>query len=142
MLGARNSRLDEMQAAVLSAFLPLLDDSNRRRREIAKTYSLGIDNPNIICNKHYGEDYVAHLFVIRSKERDSLKEHLLDSEVMSEVHYPIPDHKQSAILEMIPSHALGNTELLSKEVLTLPCYPEMTRADVNFVIDVVNVWAP
>jgi dTDP-4-amino-4,6-dideoxygalactose transaminase len=142
LLGARNSRLDEMQAAVLSAFLPLLDDSNRRRREIAKTYSLGIDNPNIICNKHYGEDYVAHLFVIRSKERDSLKEHLLDSEVMSDVHYPIPDHKQSAILEMIPSHALGNTELLSKEVLTLPCYPEMTRADVNFVIDVVNAWAP
>lgn len=142
LLGARNSRLDEMQAAILSAFLPLLDASNSKRRKIAETYNSGIDNPNIICNKNYGEDYVAHLFVVRSKERDSLKEHLLGSEIMSDVHYPIPDHKQTAIEGLNKSHVLGNTELLSKEVLTLPCYPEMTLAEVNFVIDAVNAWVP
>jgi len=142
LLGARNSRLDEMQASVLSEFLPLLDASNRKRREIAEKYHFGIDNPNVVCNKNSGENYVAHLFVIRSKARDSLKEHLFRSAVMSDVHYPIPDHKQTAILGLYRNVDLPNTDLLSNEVLTLPCYPEMTIAEEKLVIDAVNSWVP
>ena len=142
LLGARNSRLDEIQAAVLSGFLPLLDISNSKRREIAKTYNTGIKNPNIICNKNYGEGYVAHLFVVRSKERDSLKEHLLSSAIMSDVHYPIPDHKQMAIVGLNKGLRMSNTEMLSKEVLTLPCYPEMSSAEVKIVMDAANSWTP
>ena len=139
MLGGRNSRLDEMQAAILSGFLGSLDATNKMRREVAARYSAEIKHPYIILPRVGEEDYVAHLYVVRSEHRDSLREHLHKNNIASDIHYPIPDYQQSVFGNRFSSTCLENTERLSKEVLTLPCYPEMTN-EVDLVIDTVNGW--
>ena len=142
LAGARNSRLDEMQAAILSEFLPYLDRWNTRRREIANTYTLQIDNPLVIPPPFGGEDYVAHLYVIRSSQRASLKSHLSNADIASEVHYPIPDNRQLVFGSRFASVSLPNTERLAKEVLSLPCYPDMPDNYVHQVVEAVNSWKP
>jgi dTDP-4-amino-4,6-dideoxygalactose transaminase len=140
MKGARNSRLDEMQAAILSTFLPDLDKANTRRREIATRYSDGIHHKAIKTPPKQGENYVAHLYVIRSQHRDSLKAHLSEQKIASDIHYPVPDYKQTIMKAQFKDISLKNTELLASEILTLPCYPEMSDAQVTQVIDAVNGW--
>ncbi len=138
--GARNSRLDEMQAAILSEFLPHLDATNARRRAIAAHYSALIKHPDVTTPVAMGDEYVAHLYVVRSMKRDSLRAHLRALEISSDVHYPIPDYLQPVFRERFSHIKLDNTELLSNEILTLPCYPEMTDAQVEQVIAGVNSW--
>lgn len=138
--GARNSRLDEIQAAILADFLPLLDSWNSRRRDIATLYAKLINNVNVQLPIFGGEDYVAHLYVIRCEKRDALREHLKAQNIASEVHYPIPDYRQPVFGNMFAGTQLGNTELLSKEILTLPCYPEMKDDEVRVVAKAVNEW--
>lgn len=138
--GARNSRLDELQAAILSEFLPYLDGLNTRRRQIASRYSVGIKHPNIYTPKEYGDEYVAHLYVIRSCHRDALRIYLKAAGIASDVHYPIPDYRQPVFSERFSHIMLTNTERLSAEILTLPCYPEMTNDDVEKVITIINAW--
>jgi aminotransferase EvaB len=141
LLGARNSRLDEIQAAILSDFLPLLDSWNARRREIASQYSTRIKHADIILPREAGEDYVAHLYVVRSPRRDMLREHLREQDIATDVHYPIPDHRQPIFKNYFSDISLPNTELLAREILTLPCYPEMKQEDVDRVITAVNGWS-
>jgi len=138
--GARNSRLDEMQAAILSVFLPHLDSWNIRRREIATAYSTQIKNDALRLPAIGGEDYVAHLYVVRTQHRLSLQAHLRSHEIASDIHYPIPDTKQPVFKSRFANISLPNTELLAEEVITLPCYPEMTDSDVQQVIAAVNSW--
>lgn len=138
--GARNSRLDEMQAAILLEFLPHLDTANARRREIAARYTAQIRRPDLFVPKEGGAEYVAHLYVVRSSRRDALREHLRTVDIASEVHYPIPDYRQPLFGKRFASLTLENTERLVGEILTLPCYPEMTHAEVNEVIAAVNGW--
>ena len=138
--GARNSRLDELQAAILSVFLPHLDSWNIRRREIATAYSTQIKNDALWLPAIGGEDYVAHLYVVRTQHRLSLQAHLRLQEIASDIHYPIPDTKQSVFKSRFANISLPNTELLAEEVITLPCYPEMTDVDVQQVINAVNSW--
>jgi len=138
--GARNSRLDEMQAAILSAFLPDLDASNARRLAIAERYSAGLKHPDVQVPNASGTSYVAHLYVVRSASRDALRAHLRQAGIASDVHYPIPDHRQPVFGERFASVRLENTERLATEILTLPCYPEMSDADVDRVIAAVNGW--
>ena len=138
--GGRNSRLDELQAAVLRVKLPYLDCWNERRRKIAIKYSEGVNHPQIKLPRAGDQSYVAHLFVIRTKYRDSLRDHLKQHEIMSEPHYPIPDHLQPAISARFAGLNLPQTELACKEVLTLPCFPEMSDAEVQHVINAVNAW--
>jgi len=138
VLGARNSRLDEMQAAILSDFLPLLDRANARRQELAARYDSLICQPNVTVPHQAGASYVAHLYVIRSEKRDALREHLRTLNIGSDVHYPIPDHRQPAFAGRFSEIRLENTERLAKEILTLPCYPEMNDEDVDCVIAAVN----
>lgn len=138
--GARNSRLDEMQAAILSVFLPDLDAANARRREIAAQYSAGIVHPDVSLPAQAGEAYVAHLYVVQSVRRDSLRAHLRDCEIAADVHYPIPDYRQPMFGNRFESVRLENTERLSREILTLPCYPEMTDVQVGQVVSAVNSW--
>ncbi len=140
MTGARNSRLDEMQAAILSEFLPHLDSWNTRRRQIATTYSTQIKNPAVILPKVGGEDYVAHLYVVRSAQRSALQLHLRNLDIASDIHYPIPDTRQPIYGDRFASVSLPNTEQLAREVLTLPCYPEMTDVEVQQVVSAVNSW--
>jgi dTDP-4-amino-4,6-dideoxygalactose transaminase len=138
--GARNSRLDELQAAILTSFLPELDSHNSRRRSIAERYSRRIRHPHVILPKSIGQEYVGHLYVIRSPMRDSLRAHLKSLDIASDVHYPIPDHQQPVFGQRFSHLRLPNTEQLATEILTLPCYPEMTEAQAEEVIVGVNSW--
>ncbi|CEG58989.1 DegT/DnrJ/EryC1/StrS family aminotransferase [Legionella fallonii] len=138
--GARNSRLDEIQAAILNALLPNLDEDNGRRRRIASQYIKRIKHPDIILPEEMKYEYVAHLFVLRTNRRDELRNHLKNVGISTEIHYPIPDHNQPIIHEMFRHLTLENTELLAKEILTLPCYPEMSDEQINLVIEGVNSW--
>lgn len=138
--GGRNSRLDEIQAAVLRVKLPYLDRWNTRRREIATLYSSGIKHSKITVPSICGDEYVAHLYVIRVSERDSLKKHLADSGISSDVHYPVADYAQEACRYLSGGLNLYVTEQACKEVLSLPCFPEMTNAEVYRIIDCLNEW--
>lgn len=122
----RNSRLDEMQAAILRAKLPHLDAWNERRREIAEAYNaaLGIHDP-------VGEDYVAHLYVMRTPARDQVRAALTQRGIATDIHYPVPDHLQASAPRT--GLCLPATEQAAREVLTLPCYPELAPAEVNAV---------
>ncbi len=137
--GGRNSRLDEVQAAFLSVFLPKLDASNARRREIAKLYNAQMRN--VVPPLVLGEDYVGHLYVARSSDRDSLRRHLKSRGISTDVHYPIPDYRQPILADLYPRFRLHNTEQLAQEIVTLPCFPEMTDQQINLVISAVNEWS-
>ncbi|HDO7894216.1 TPA: DegT/DnrJ/EryC1/StrS family aminotransferase [Legionella pneumophila] len=138
--GARNSRLDEIQAAILSEFLPNLDEANARRRAIATTYTNQIKHRDVIVPSAAKNNYVAHLYVIRSTHRDLLREYLYQLNIASEVHYPTPDYRQPILRASFDTAYLQNTERLVNEILTLPCYPEMSNEDVNYVITAINSW--
>ncbi|HET7834012.1 MAG TPA: DegT/DnrJ/EryC1/StrS family aminotransferase [Gallionella sp.] len=138
--GGRNSRLDEMQAAVLRVMLPLLDQWNARRREIAARYSEGISHPKVNVPPVHGTEYVAHLYVIRTPERDRLKQHLSDAAIPSDVHYPVPDYAQAACRDLCDRVNLPVTAQACNEVLTLPCFPEMRDDEVDSIIACVNSW--
>jgi len=138
--GARNSRLDEMQAAILSVFLPGLDQANARRREIATMYSQHIQHKSVTVPRIGGEEYVAHLYVIQSEKRNALRDHLKILGIASDIHYPIPDYRQPVFKNKFDDLRLSATEKLSSEILTLPCYPEMTDAQTQEVITAVNDW--
>lgn len=140
LAGARNSRLDEIQAAILSEFLPHLDSWNACRREIASQYSALITHPEIVLPPVSGEDYVAHLYVMSTPRRDMLREHLRKRDIATDVHYPIPDHRQPVFGNRFLDLHLPNTERLAHEVLTLPCYPEMNQEDVGKIVNAVNEW--
>lgn len=134
-----NSRLDEIQAAILSIKLKGLDTESSRRREIAKHYSNGIKNPKIqlpIWDKTK-ENHVFHLYVIRCKKRDELKKYLLDNGIETVIHYPIPPHKQKAFKEW--NHLnFPITESIHDEVLSIPISSAMTEKDINKVVESVN----
>jgi len=142
MSGARNSRLDEIQAAILQIFLPDLDLMNEKRRHIANRYSKEINHSAIQTPKIHADNNVAHLYVIKSKQRNLLKEYLKSNEIASDIHYPIPDHRQPFLSEQYKQLTLKNTEELTNIILTLPCYPEMPDIEVEKVISTINEWKP
>jgi len=139
--GGRNSRLDEMQAALLRIKLPLLDAWNARRREIAHRYSIALASSQLICPAVPDASYVAHLYVCRTQNREALRQHLATHGVMTDIHYPIPDHLQPAFRSP-ESISLPVTERCCEEVLTLPCYPELAEAETRQVIDACLSWSP
>lgn len=140
LAGGRNSRLDEMQAAILCAMLPLLDGWNARRREIAARYSTGIKRSGVTVQKVHGTEYVAHLYVIRTAGRGRLKQHLTEAGIPSDVHYPVPDYAQAAYRHLFAGVHLPVTERACAETLTLPCFPEMSDAEADTIIARVNAW--
>lgn len=134
-----NSRLDEMQAAILNIKLKYLDKENQRRREIAECYCNTITNPYIIIPA-IPEDknsHVWHLFVIRSKEREKLQQHLIDNGIQTLIHYPIPPHRQEAYKEY-NSLQLPITEQIHNEVLSLPISPVLTDDEVKTIVSAIN----
>ena len=135
-----NSRLDELQAAVLDVKLAHLDADNARRREIAKFYREHIKNPRIILPKVYDEmAHVWHLFVIRCDDRDGLAAYLKERGIETNIHYPTPPHKQGAYAEW-SDRSYPITEKIHREALSLPISPTMIDEEVNNVIAVVNEW--
>ncbi len=139
--GGRNSRLDEMQAAFLRVKLPHLDEWNKRRYEISQRYVEGIRNPLVSPPHIAAGSFVGHLLVVRSPRRDALREHLKQNQIMSEVHYPIPDYRQPSFAASFPGLSLAATEQACGEILTLPCFPEMSDAEIQRVVDAVNSWS-
>ena len=140
--GGRNSRLDEMQAALLAVRLPMLDANNARRREIAARYAARIQQPAVALPAASGSDDVAHLYVLRSASRDRLASHLRARGIGCDVHYPIPDHRQPAYRALFSAIALPQTERACGEVLSLPCFPELTDAEIDEVAAAVNAFEP
>ncbi|OEC35322.1 dTDP-4-amino-4,6-dideoxygalactose transaminase [Pseudomonas cuatrocienegasensis] len=134
-----NSRLDEMQAAMLRIKLKHLDSETQRRREIAKAYAQGISNPKLMQPISFNSvsqslsQHVFHLYVVRSTARAALQAHLTAAGVQTLIHYPIPPHLQQAYASWNP-HVLPLTESMHQEVLSLPISPLMSRDDVQQVI--------
>ena len=127
----RNSRMDEMQAAILRAKLPHLDGWNARRREIAAIYSAALADQPVDCPRDFGQNYVAHLYVIRTQAQDQVRAALKDCGIATDIHYPVPDHLQPAARG---THApLPATEQAAREILTLPCYAELEDGEVSAV---------
>ena len=132
-----NSRLDEIQAAMLSVKLKNLDSDNNRRRAIAKEYCGRINNPNIEIAPLDGSNNVYHLFVISTRFREELAALLSSHGIQTLIHYPIPSHEQLAYQEF--SHlSLPVTEKIHKEILSLPISPVMETAHIDLVIAVCN----
>ncbi|AUD02691.1 DegT/DnrJ/EryC1/StrS family aminotransferase [Spirosoma pollinicola] len=135
----QNSRLDELQAAVLSAKLPLLDKENARRRELAKRYLTGIQHPDITLPLADQPDHDAwHLFVIQHPQRDDFRNYLRERGIGTDIHYPIPPHHQHAYAEF--AHlSLPIAEQLQQTVISLPLNPTLTDAEVTYIIETINL---
>ena len=133
-----NSRLDEMQAAILSVKLQRLDADNQRRREIAEMYRTGITNPSVILPSPTGSnEHVFHIYPIFCKKRDELQQYLLRNGIETLIHYPIPPHRQEALKEFRHLE-LPITERIHNEELSLPCHPAMNGTQVKEIIDAIN----
>ncbi len=138
-----NSRVDEIQAAVLNVKFSYLNIENKRRREIANRYLSEIDNPliklpNRPCNP---EENVWHTFPVYCTERDKLQLYLMDNGVETLIHYPIPPHKQDALKDegkLVLCESLPVAEREAREELSLPISPVMSNEDVDRVIDFLN----
>ena len=134
--GGRNSRLDEMQAAVLREKLPHLARWNNERRRIAQRYNEAFASLPIARPCSTGEDYVAHLYVLRVNDRQSFRGFLKDRGIATDIHYPIPDHQQPAY-PFTEATQLDVTETACSSVVSLPCFPGLTEVEVKRVIDAV-----
>lgn len=134
-----NSRLDEIQAAVLDEKLKHLDTENECRREIATYYIQHIKNPLIFLPKAPTDatEHVWHLFVIRTAERDRLQQYLADNGIQTLIHYPIPLYKQEAYTEY--AHlSFPITEAIHNEVLSLPISPVLANDEVANIVELLN----
>lgn len=139
-----NSRLDEIQAAILRVKLPRVDADNHRRREIAQYYTENIVNLDILfptMNCKLGTmnclEHVWHLYVIRHPRRDELQQYLTENGIQTLIHYPIPPHKQGAYKDWNHLSFLI-TEQIHHEVLSLPISPVMDNGELEFVVKTLN----
>ncbi|QQN88046.1 DegT/DnrJ/EryC1/StrS family aminotransferase [Acinetobacter variabilis] len=140
-----NSRLDEIQAAMLNVKLKYLDQEIQHRRYIANLYLNGIKNPLvqlplINTNAEVYEQHVWHLFVVRTQHREALQKHLTNHGIQTLIHYPIPPHQQQAYQEW-NNLSYPLTEAMHKEVLSLPIGPTLTGQDAEKIIALVNDWS-
>ncbi len=139
---ARNSRLDELQAAVLREKLPFLERWNARRRNIARRYA-ATSHPQIRHPDVRGDDYVAHLYVLRTDARDALRDHLRQRGIATDVHYPLLDTQQPILQSgRYAQVSLPVSERSTSEILSLPCYPQLTDAEVTSVCGALASWRP
>lgn len=138
----RNSRIDELQAAVLKVKLKYLDLDNGLRKKIAKVYHEGINNPFVtLPTEAPDEENVYHLFPVFTPYRESLQTYLASKGIQTLIHYPIPPHRQECYPEM-KGLSFPVTEKIHREELSLPISPVMTSEEVEKVISAVNAWRP
>ena len=147
----RNSRMDEIQAAILLAKLPHLNAVNQRRHEIAARYKREVSNDLVRlrlvddeitarCTRDYGSsnrDSVHHIFPVFCPRRDELRKYLADNGVETQIHYPIPPHKQKCYKEW-NNLELPITELIHEQELSIPCNQVLTYDEVSYIIDLLN----
>lgn len=141
-----NSRLDEIQAAIIRVKLPRLDSDNQQRRKIAQYYCENIKNPKIILPNINSlshlpisklSSHIWHVFVIRTPKREELQKYLTEKGIQTNIHYPIPPHKQLAYKEW-NDYSFPITEQIHQEVLSLPMSPVLTETEIKEVIDSIN----
>ena len=125
--------MDEMQAAILRVKLPYLDQWNNARRSIATTYNNAFKDLPMQRPSSLGDDYVAHLYVVRCNERDSFRKFLKEKKIATDIHYPIPDHLQPAYSQTQRLY-LPITEKACLSILSLPCYPGLDDSERDRVI--------
>lgn len=136
-----NSRLDELQAAIVRARLRHLDEDNDRRRCLADRYRRGLQGsgvtlPTEVASAHH----VYHQFVVRAPRRDGLRRHLAAIGVATAVHYPVAVHLQPAYLTRLHGGPLVHTETAASEVLSLPIHPYLQESEVDTVVEAVREW--
>lgn len=138
-----NSRLDELQAAILRVKLPALDADNDKRRKVAERYDAELASlPVVLPSRRPETRHVFHLYVLRAQNRDRLQEHLRAAGVGALIHYPVPIHLQKAYLGKLRGReSLPETERAAREVLSLPMYPELSDAEVGNVIAALQSYA-
>ena len=135
-----NSRLDEIQAAMLSVKLKYLDEDTDARRKIAKFYRENINHPLVKYQECFDlNEHVYHLFVIRTKFRDELAKYLLDNGIQTQIHYPISIVEQNAYSEL-PASSTPLTTLINSELLSLPISPVLTGSEMDKVVRIINAW--
>ena len=135
----RNSRIDELQAAMLSVKLRHLDADNLRRKEIAARYISKVENPQIRIPQS-DRDCVWHIFSIFCEHRDQLQQYLAENGIETQIHYPIPPHKQGCCREW--NHlSLPITEQIHAQELSIPCHQAMTDEDVKRIINLLNAFS-
>ncbi|MGV8978036.1 MAG: DegT/DnrJ/EryC1/StrS family aminotransferase [Cellulomonas sp.] len=135
--GGRNSRLDEMQAAVLRRRLPRLDGWNERRRQVVTTY-VARASSRIEVLPAVGPGHVGHLGVVLCDSADELRRHLAERSIRSDVHYPIPDHRQPAFIEEYRAIELPVTEWAAQRIVSVPVFPELRDDEVERVADALG----
>lgn len=136
-----NSRLDEIQAAILAVKLPLLDRNNARRAAIAHRYHAAFAGlPVTVPVEHPGTGHVYHLYVVSCDDREGLRKHLMEHRVLAGVHYPMAAHRHGGYASRvsISTAGLDRTDRVVDRILSLPIYPELTDADVERVIAAVG----
>jgi dTDP-4-amino-4,6-dideoxygalactose transaminase len=138
-----NSRLDPLQAAILSVKLAQLDADNGRRRAIAARYSAGLARLGLgLPTTTAGVEHVFHQYVIRTPERDQLCDFLASRSILTGVHYPVPVHLQPGYSDRrLSLGGLPQTERLCQEILSLPMFPQLADADVDRVIGAITEWS-
>ena len=134
-----NSRLDEVQAAILRIKLRKLDSNNDRRRKLADNYKkelvgLPLELPIV----REGATHVYHLFVIKTDQRDILREYFQKNGIQTTIQYPVPIHHQQFYVDLLGKTSLPVTEKMASKILSLPMYPELEEADQKQVINVLH----
>ena len=136
VLQGKNSRLDAIQASILNIKLKKLDQDNRKRNKIAEMYIRAFKNLPIVLPKIQKETWhVFHLFVIRLKERNKLKKYLLENKIFTGIHYETPNHLHGYFKKIALAKNLKKTENFSKNILSLPIYPELSQKKVKYIIN-------
>ena len=134
-----NSRLDEIQAAILNVKLKYLDSENRRRQKVAEYYCNYIKNHEVVlpnlCKNENGN--VWHIFPVRIKERQYFQDYLKSKKIETVIHYPIPPHKQKAYREW-NDRSYPITEKIHKEIISLPISPVIEQEDLDYIVKMIN----
>ncbi len=135
-----NSRLDEIQAAIIRVKLKKIDEFNEARRQNASAYCTAINNKNIILpTAASGCEHVYHQFTIRAKNRDVLADALQKKDIASAVYYPVPLHRQEVFVKLYnTSEKMPQSEKCAQEVLSLPMFPELSKEEIRLIADVIN----
>jgi len=136
--GGRNSRLDEIQAAVLRVRLPYVHEWSERRRVIIKRYAAASVGTSMTILSAAGKDHVGHLAVGLTPRRDEVIAKLAAAGVRTDVHYPIPDHLQPAFTGEFAGLSLPVTEDSAPQLISLPCFPELTDSEIERVCDALR----
>ena len=134
-----NSRLDEIQAAILRVKLQYLDNDNLKRRAIAHVYGQMLPSKDLVIPIEADTAFhVYHQYVIRTPMRESLKTYLASHGVETSIHYPVPVHLQPAYRERLSNHQISRTETICREILSLPMHPYMEEHDTSAISTLIN----